>query len=88
MTHRDIEDGMGFGGLVESPEEREERISVAELKLRRRYMRALPFCPDHRDKVIGLPCRECEIERLKAIIRRVIVGHCSIASLAELIGDQ
>ena len=25
MTHRDIEDGMGFGGLVESPEERRAR---------------------------------------------------------------
>ena len=29
------------------------------------FMR-LPFCPDHRDKVAGKPCRECEIERLRA----------------------
>lgn len=36
-----------------------------ELDLRRRYMAALPFCPDHRDKMKGLPCRQCEIERLQ-----------------------
>jgi hypothetical protein len=32
-------------------------------RLRERF----PFCPDHRDKVAGLPCRECEIERLRAL---------------------
>lgn len=36
----------------------------AELRLRRAQMSAFPFCPDHRDKVHGRSCRECEIERL------------------------
>lgn len=35
-----------------------------ELEMRRRFMHNLPFCPDHRDKVAGKFCRECEIERL------------------------
>jgi len=34
-------------------------------ELRKRYSENLPFCPDHRDKVKGLPCRECENERLR-----------------------
>lgn len=39
-----------------------------KLKLKARYADNAPFCPDHRDKVRGLPCRECEIERLRAIV--------------------
>jgi len=42
----------------------------AELKLRRAQMARNPFCPDHRDKVHGKPCRECEIEHLRSIIRQ------------------
>lgn len=39
---------------------------VVELEQRRSVMSRLPFCPDHRDKVAGLECRECEVERIKA----------------------
>jgi hypothetical protein len=35
-----------------------------ELEIRRDWMSRNPFCPDHRDKVQGLSCRQCEIERL------------------------
>lgn len=41
----------------------------AELQLRRKQMASVPFCPDHRDKVRHKPCRECEIEYLKRIIK-------------------
>lgn len=47
----------------------EQQLAAAEIKrlrLKGRINR-LPFCPDHRDKVAGKPCRECEIERLQAI---------------------
>jgi hypothetical protein len=40
---------------------RKERL---ELEHRRRWMSRNPFSPDHRDKVQGLSCRQCEIERL------------------------
>lgn len=38
---------------------------MKELELRRAQMARQPFCPDHRDKVHGLACRECEIEHLR-----------------------
>lgn len=41
---------------------------AAELRLRREQMARFPFCPDHRDKVFGLECRECEIERLRSAL--------------------
>jgi hypothetical protein len=34
-----------------------------ERDLRREQMARFPFCPDHADKVLGKPCRECEVER-------------------------
>ena len=40
-----------------------------KLRLKARIVDRLPFCPDHRDKVHGKPCRECEVERLRAAIR-------------------
>ena len=40
----------------------------AELRLRRRQMSRFPFCPDHRDKVQGKPCRECEVELLHHLL--------------------
>lgn len=46
------------------------RPSEQELKVLRMKADAhdrLPFCPDHRDKVAGKPCRECEVERLAAL---------------------
>lgn len=43
----------------------------AELRLRRKQMLMTPLCPDHRDKVSGLPCRQCEIERLERVIVRL-----------------
>lgn len=36
-----------------------------------RLVDGLPFCPDHRDKVAGLPCRECEIEQLRGALGRI-----------------
>ena len=42
-----------------------------ELTLRRNQMSRFPFCPDHRDKVFGLPCRQCEIERLENLLKRI-----------------
>jgi hypothetical protein len=41
----------------------------AELELRRRQMASSPFCSDHRDKLKGKPCRECEIEHLKRLVK-------------------
>ena len=45
------------------------RKAELELQLRRQFMESLPFCPDHRDKVKGKPCRECEIESLTRKLR-------------------
>ena len=44
-----------------------ERLRL-EVAKRREIMNRSPFCPDHRDKVAGLPCRECEIERLRSLL--------------------
>jgi len=46
-----------------------------ELKLRRHQMSQFPFCPDHRDKVHGLECRECEIERLRIAIMKLLAAN-------------
>jgi hypothetical protein len=43
---------------------------TAQLRLLIAFQDRSPFCPDHRDKVAGKPCRECEIERLESIIDR------------------
>lgn len=49
-----------------------------ELKHRRSWMSRSPFCPDHRDKVSGKECRECEIESLKAALKgRLTCPICS-----------
>lgn len=45
--------------------------ALSELDLRRRQMSRFPFCPDHRDKVLGKPCRECEVERLRSEVARL-----------------
>lgn len=42
----------------------------AELGLKTRALDRLPFCPDHRDKVGGKPCRECEIEHLQSLMAK------------------
>lgn len=39
-----------------------------ELKLRRSQMSRYPFCPDHRDKVYGRPCRECTVETMRKLL--------------------
>lgn len=44
---------------------------IKRLRLKARIHDRLPFCPDHRDKVAGLPCRECKIEELKDTIMRM-----------------
>ena len=54
-------------GNAESAElSRKERM---ELELRRDQMARSPFCSDHRDKLRGLSCRQCEVERLSAKLR-------------------
>lgn len=71
-------------GFVEMPDRRDadlERLTSAlaekeaentkqaiELRGRRSWMDRSPFCPDHRDKVSGKECRECEIERLTLVL--------------------
>ena len=45
------------------------------LKLKTRLLDRLPFCPDHRDKVAGKPCRECQIEHLKRLLGTVRDQH-------------
>jgi hypothetical protein len=42
-----------------------------ELNLRREQMSKFPFCPDHRDKVNGKECRECEVEHLRGLLKRL-----------------
>lgn len=39
---------------------------IRTLLLKARYADNAPFCPDHRDKVAGKRCRECEIEWLNS----------------------
>lgn len=39
--------------------------AVRALGLMARAVDRLPFCADHRDKVAGKACRECEIEQLE-----------------------
>ena len=53
------------------------RKAELELQLRRQFMESLPFCPDHRDKVKGKPCRECEIETLTRKLKRAsrLIAH-------------
>lgn len=46
--------------------EAENAKQATEIEHRRSVMSRFPFCSDHRDKVAGLGCRECAIERLKA----------------------
>lgn len=43
---------------------------MKELELRRQQMGRIPFCRDHCGKVLGVLCRECEIERLWGLLRR------------------
>lgn len=49
---------------------RAERLEK-EVGLRKRAADRLPFCPDHRDKVAGKPCRECRIGRLEGALAQV-----------------
>ncbi|GAG97044.1 unnamed protein product, partial [marine sediment metagenome] len=47
-----------------------QKAENKKLALKARAFDRLPFCPDHRDKVAGKPCRECEIERLQAALAK------------------
>jgi len=51
-------------------DERDLKKLERELEIKSNCLNRLPFCPDHRDKVAGLPCRECEIERLISMLNR------------------
>lgn len=61
---------------AENAEAERDRLK-GELEHRRSVMSRFPFCPDHRDKVAGLECRECEIERLKEELAEAeeAIGH-------------
>ena len=67
---------------------RDEDTIPAVLK-ERAQVRPLPFCPDHRDKVRGLSCRQCLIESLQKTIEIAIdrldpeMGHYEIITLRE-----
>jgi hypothetical protein len=50
---------------------KERHKAEVELNLRREQMSRFPFCPDHRDKVHGKPCRECEVEHLRECLKRL-----------------
>lgn len=65
---------------IEKAISREKKIS----EIRGDFMNRLPFCPDHRDKVKGSPCRECRIERLENGLQS-IVSHqdATLRSMAE-----
>lgn len=56
----------------------------AKLAIVKRWADRLPFCPDHRDKVAGKPCRECEIERLAKSLRKANDGFEEHERLAYL----
>ena len=54
------------------------RIRRLELENDRRkfHLDGMPFCPDHRDKVAGKPCRECENERLRRALQSIARLEC------------
>lgn len=54
---------LAVGGFVSRIKELE--AENARLRIKANYADRLPFCPDHRDKVAGKSCRECEIERVQ-----------------------
>lgn len=90
MQNHDVEDGMGFSGLVPSREELAEQRRN-RLTLRRKLSEALPLCPDHRDKVKGLSCRQCAVESLNKSIDKAIdeldpeMPRSAIVELRELL---
>ncbi len=57
-----------------------------KLLLKSRIVDKLPFCPNHRDKVAGKSCRECEIENLKRKLEeRTFALHTAIGMAQESI---
>jgi hypothetical protein len=46
--------------------------ATAAFSLKARVVDRLPFCPDHRDKVAGKPCLQCEVERLTTAVKTVL----------------
>jgi hypothetical protein len=60
----------GFRTRAQQKQLREAAQLLRKLGLKARYVDRVPFCPDHRDKVAGKPCRECKIERLKQRIAK------------------
>lgn len=49
------------------------------LRMKARLVDRLPFCPDHRDKVAGKPCRECLIETMRGALDKAPreLRHCA-----------
>jgi hypothetical protein len=60
---------------------------LMELESRRDAMSRYPFCPDHRDKVRGLSCRQCEIERLTKLVERTLPQVEGMGVSAEQIDE-
>ena len=65
----------------------DQKVKIGRLEKENKVLRLkaegfdrLPFCPDHRDKVRGKPCRECEIEWLRGGLDSI--ANCS-ATLPE-----
>jgi hypothetical protein len=46
--------------------------------LKARVVDHLPLCPDHRDKVAGKPCLQCEVERLRSIMQKFLESRLSL----------
>jgi len=62
-----------------------------ELNLRREQMSRFPFCPDHRDKVHGKECRECEVEHLRRCLKRLewaADGRCPVCGKPKSCGHH
>ena len=62
-----------------------------ELNLRREQMSRFPFCPDHRDKVHGKECRECEVEHLRGCLKRLewaADGRCPVCGKPKSCGHR
>lgn len=71
----------------------EQRVKDLEkqnkvLALKARLADRLPFCPDHRDKVSGKTCRECEIERLEKRVKELEVEKLSTRVDTILAAEQ
>ena len=64
------------GGVAVRIADLERENSILSLKAR--VVDRLPLCPDHRDKVAGKPCLQCEVERLTRQRNRAWAGLSAV----------